>query len=322
MADMTAPPSFLDKFGGSTANVDYTDDPSKQGGILPIPLQGDSLATLETKMRNLARVVERGASVARFTGMMGTPQQSRDALQTAKMRMTEVEKEMFSHWEAGGRLPDVNWGTDVDAMPSGSEPRRKAEIQAEALNRLYKTDAATAGHVVHWKKTFRAIIPLLVSMTKVVGSERDFLGGQDVLDANEMAEVQTIGKVNGTTYASINAIQEEVHRLLSSINRSKDLLQAREHALKAKNPKYKVKQSPANDARQLLGKRRLGADVDFSADPIPERRVRRNLALGVHQESVPIASRAGEQRAPTRGGINQRRPHPDTDPSADMDTQI
>ncbi|ABM92660.1 unknown [Curvularia thermal tolerance virus] len=292
MSGMKAPVSFLEKYGGATANVDFSEGPSLPAEVLPMPEPTDSLQTLSNKMRALAEVVERGASVARFTGMLGTPQGSRDAEEVGKLRMTDLEREMFDHWAAGGVLPPIDWDKDMKKAPSSGEGMRRAQRRAQALNMLYKTDKAQPQHVMWYQDTYATIIPLLVAVTKVIGAQTDFLSGQDKLTDNEVAEVQTIGRATGTTYATINAIQEEVHKLLANINRSKDVLQAREHAIKAKNPEYKKKRSPENDRRGLLGKRKIGVEVDFGQAPEPSRRARRDLAQGIRPRSVIEAAKA------------------------------
>lgn len=307
MADMTAPASFVQRYGGATANVDYSRGPEKEEEFLPMPQQSDSLATLLGKMRALANVVEKGNSVARWTGYLGTPQGGRDAESVARTRMTEIELEMFDHWKSGGVLPDINWDVDRKKAPSGKDSLARAQRRAAGLNLLYHTDRATAEHVMFFVDQWQPIIPVLSAATKVVSAKIDFLSGQNKLDENEVAEVQTIGKAIGTTYGTINAIQEEVNRILSGINRAKDVMQAREHAIKAKNPDYKKPHSPANDRRELLGKRKIGADVDFSVMPEPARRARRDLAQGIQRSSLDSAIQAAVQtrrtlQAATRQG--------------------
>lgn len=241
--------TMLGKYGKDASAIDYGKMVREKGNLLELPTQEDSLNVIEEKMRALAEVVLDGASVAVNTGFAGTPGQVGDATAVAKGRMIGAERRMFDDWERGVKLPAFNRHADSKPFKGGESARRAYEKRAVGLDRLYRVKGSTIDNVAWWMEQYEVLAPILVGMTKVVSAEIEFFGGQKALSAMEMAEVQTIGKAVGEAYHKISVIQQEVHRLQKSIDSSKNVLQAREHAIKGENPDYRPRESVENRQR-------------------------------------------------------------------------
>ncbi|AXU24204.1 hypothetical protein [Trichoderma harzianum bipartite mycovirus 1] len=282
-------PSLLAQFGGANTNIDFSADPNRLAAALPIPEMGDSFEELQRKLRALAHVVEQGRSVAVATGYKAAAQQERDPREIARMAMTPVEIMQLDAWETGAALPKMDWGKDQGEPPQGDASRATALRRAAALNRLYKTDKATVENSTYFVKNYSPLIPLLTAVTKIIGAQRDLVGGMEELDEMQMAEIQTIGKIVATAQTNINRIQEEVRRLLRDINYSNSVLLARSHALKELIPKYKKKKDPVNDARLAVGRPAIGRSFDYRSKAAGAREDRTNFLRGTGL----VAGRAG-----------------------------
>lgn len=173
-----------------------SDRSSSQPDTLPIPQRSDSIDTLERTMIALADVVRRGESIAFATNYAASANWVRDAEQKAVAGMPPDELFMWKHYKKGHcKLPKVEWDAIQEEASTSTRPLRIARRRAEALNRLYKTDKACPEHSVWIVKNQLVMLPLIKAMARVIGAERDMLGGQCALDATQLADLQSINKI-------------------------------------------------------------------------------------------------------------------------------
>ncbi|KAJ2899481.1 hypothetical protein MKZ38_003038 [Zalerion maritima] len=163
---------------------------------LPIPETGDSISILGQKLVALANVVRSGQSIATVTNYVACPNQERDPVKIAIAEMPPLEFQAWSQY-AGGEypLPKIDWTTDRAAVPTSVNSLQRSIHRAEALNRLYNTEEAEPSHSTWFSNDQLGHLPLVKAMARVIGAERKLLGGQAVLTAVEMADLQTINKI-------------------------------------------------------------------------------------------------------------------------------
>lgn len=188
---------------------------------LAIPHRGDSIAVLQRKMTALAEAVRRGQSVALVTHYKASANPERDATRKAIVEMPIQELEAWTLYSQGKYpLPKVDWNASREPAPTSTRPLRIARRRAETLNRLYKTENADAGHSVWFTKSESVHLPLVKAMARVIGAERDLLGGQCALSATQIADLQSINEIlsvsgqilaergRGATAAAISSAQQ------------------------------------------------------------------------------------------------------------------
>jgi hypothetical protein len=76
--------------------------------------------------------------------------------------------------------------------PTSAKPLKTARRRAEALNRLYETDRAHEGHVVWITKNNIGLLHLVQAMARVIGEERNLVGGCGGWSATQLADLQSI----------------------------------------------------------------------------------------------------------------------------------
>jgi hypothetical protein len=163
---------------------------------LPIPLGDDSWTAVELKLSALAEAVRQGESIAAITRYAASMAQGRDPMSTAVTDMSPLEYDAWSHYTTGNYpLPKIDWSSDCDLTPTSTKSQRIARRRAEALNRLYNTDKAGPGHSIWFTKNEIYHLPLVKAMARIIGAERNLLGGQYALNSSERADLQTINRI-------------------------------------------------------------------------------------------------------------------------------
>jgi hypothetical protein len=163
---------------------------------LPIPEIGDSIDVLQRKLTALAGVVRRGQSIAVATSYAASTIQERDPVKIAVSEMPPLEFEAWDLYAEGKySMPKIDWDNSRDPVPTSAKPLRTARRRAEALNRLYQTDIADPSHAVWFTKNEAFYLPLVKAMARVIGAERNLLGGQGALDATQIADLQSINEI-------------------------------------------------------------------------------------------------------------------------------
>ncbi|RYP04009.1 hypothetical protein DL764_004741 [Monosporascus ibericus] len=163
---------------------------------LAIPQSNDSINVLQRKLTALADAVCRGQSIAVMTNYAASTIQQRDPVKIAVSEMPPQELDFWSLYAEGKYpLPKVDWDDNRGSLPTSARPLRTARRRAEALNRLYKTDNADPSHAVWFTKNEDFHLPLVKAMARVIGAERNLLGGQGALDATQIADLQSINEI-------------------------------------------------------------------------------------------------------------------------------
>ena len=182
----------------TTEDTDRPTSPSprSQAQGLLVPQENDSIVVLRQKMTALADAVRCGRGTAAATNYAACPLQERDATKKAVAEMTPPERGAWDVYTQGRYpLPNIKWDTSREPTPTSTTPLRIARRRAEALNRLYKTDKAESGHSVWFTKNEPGHLPLVKAMARVIGAERNLLGGQCTLGAEEIADLQSINEI-------------------------------------------------------------------------------------------------------------------------------
>jgi hypothetical protein len=163
---------------------------------LQIPQSDDSSTDIARKLTALTEAVRRGQSIAAVTNYAASMTQEREPMNIAVTEMTEQEYEAWSLYTAGKYpLPKIDWNSSRDPAPTSTKPLRIARRRAEALNRLYNTERADPGHSVWFTKHEIVHLPLVKAMARIIGAERNLVGGQYALNATQVADLQTINRI-------------------------------------------------------------------------------------------------------------------------------
>ncbi|KAG8531635.1 uncharacterized protein KY384_003266 [Bacidia gigantensis] len=163
---------------------------------MQIPQSEDSIADVARKLTALADTVRHGQSIAAVTKYVASTTQKRKPLDSAVTEMTEQEYNAWGLFTAGKYpLPEIDWDSCHDPAPTSTKPLRITHRRAEALNRLYDTEKADPSHSVWFSKHQIVHLPLVKAMARIIGAERNLLGGQNALNATQVADLQTINKI-------------------------------------------------------------------------------------------------------------------------------
>ena len=195
-----------------------------------VPQSGDSLEILCSKLTTIANVITAGESVAVATGYSAAASQERRSVQKAISQMHPFERDMWAYFETDPCvLPDIDWKTNIDLTPLSQEPLKTAHRRVEALNRLYKTDQAQPGHSVWFTKHHLVYLPLVKAMVRVIGVERDLVGG-GTWTATQLADLQSINKILSVTTQIVNG--RASNPFLPAITRAQALLASHRDTLR------------------------------------------------------------------------------------------
>lgn len=96
----------------------------------------------------------------------------------------------------------------------------------------------------------------------------------------DLAEVQTIHKAIAVASNKMNELFSALHLLSNSINTSREILQAREHALKNGIAGYKKRKDPINNQRAGVGLKKIGTQIDYRSKTGGARSQRTDLLGG------------------------------------------
>jgi hypothetical protein len=205
--------------------------PMKTGAaIVAIPQSEDTLTILCPKLTAIAEVVSAGQSVAVATGYSAAASQEQHAVRKAISQMPPLEGEAWIWFETGSyTLPDMEWKTTIQTTSLSPKPLKTARRRAEALNRLYKTDQVQPYHSVWFTKHHPAHLPLVKAMARVIGAEREIVGG-GVWTATQLADLQSINKILSVTAEIVKG--RGSGPLLPAVNYAQAVLVSRKDTLR------------------------------------------------------------------------------------------
>ncbi|TKA75312.1 hypothetical protein B0A49_01201 [Cryomyces minteri] len=154
-------------------------------------------------------------SVAAATDYLATTTKKQDTKCKAVAEMMPDERQYYEAFRAKTlepKLPVITWETDRGRIPKSTRHLKSAQRHAEALNRLYCTDKAEICHATWFAKTPIGFMPLVKAIDRVIGAERDAVGGQTIATAAQLAELQTLRYIISTTARIMDEDDRRTHR--------------------------------------------------------------------------------------------------------------
>lgn len=204
--------------------------------------------------------------------------------------MTFMEFEQFEAWTSGVIMPPFDFETNKEILPGAAGNRERHERRARAMSKIWNVDNATAENSMYVSIYMTYMVPLLIAVSKVEAAESELEGVSDEgLSAIELKEIQIAHKIVAVATSNMNRVMEQMRKLTSSINSSKELIQARERNIKSKITGYKHKKYAVNDMRYLR-EAAIRHDVDyFSLAARGRRDDRTALRGGIRRARIPTS---------------------------------
>lgn len=270
---------FQAMFGGATADGDYPGGPGADGSFLPTPQAGDDLETTARKLRALALVVEQGKSLAVATGYRQAAHPERDPEALARMEMPPIQVMQLDAWQAGAKMPDIEWSKSTKAVPSGARSGLRFARAARAMEEIWQVEGLDGENASWLTSNMVYALPLVTAVMEIQSAKRH--------DVNQMqlAEVQTAHKIVVTTTKIMNDMYRRLDILRRDINQAKDIIQAREHALKGKMSGYKTNQDRFTEQGDAMDLSVIRAYLDLGDSTKGKRMDRTNLLSGTDTQS-------------------------------------
>ena len=180
----------------NTVNSALSSSGRQKSPVLAIPHPDDTIHQLSSKLIAIAKVIIVGESIAIATAFSAAPVQERSASKAVTSQMTPLEMEAWTAFTRGTwQLPEFDWDNNLAPAPTSPKSLKAAHRRAEALNQLYKTDRAHKGHVAWVTQNLIEVLPLIKAMARVIGSERNLVGGRDGWSPTQFADLQSINKI-------------------------------------------------------------------------------------------------------------------------------
>ena len=244
---------------------------------LPLPALGDSIDLLAPKLSALNRLIKDGQSIAIATGFAATPNHEKDGVKKAVSEMTPDELMCWqSYVENRCQLPVMDWATNVGVPPSSTKSLRLARKRAEALNHIYKTDKATPSHSVWFANNHPEALHLVKAVARVIGVDKNILGGHSTANAILLADLQTINKVLGVTRKIMKKKGDRTKE--TSLRTAYKTLISRRQQIRA--------------LRKPADRKRKRAALESPEEPEPEPKRKPELKLMSEPQTAPVASNA------------------------------
>ncbi|KAH6716367.1 hypothetical protein BKA61DRAFT_342254 [Leptodontidium sp. MPI-SDFR-AT-0119] len=212
------------------SSLDATRDTRQHQPVLPIPHLSDSPNELLSKLIAIADVLRAGRSIAEATAYSAAPTQDRNAEKRAVSQMRLQEQEAWTTFQDGlWHLPEFDWDNNSLPPPTSTKPLKTARRRAEALNRLCETDRAHEGHVVWITKNNMGLLHLVQAMARVIGEERNLVGGCGGWSATQLADLQSINRIlsiSGQMCQESNVLRSEISDIQRVLGTHRHRLQA------------------------------------------------------------------------------------------------
>lgn len=221
---------------GKNEPIEFSESQLDGHNTLDILEETDDLESMARKLEAFARIVRQGKSLAVSMDYKLTQHQQRDSLAVARDRMNYTEIMLYDAWAGGATVDALDWSVCRRETPVSSRSASRFKRYAAAMQRIWKDptpDEQNASWVIAHATH---LTPLIKAVTKVIAAEQEFLGGRTFLSENEVAELQTVHKIVVSATTNLNAINAHIRGLIRSVNCSREVLQARENALKNRPP--------------------------------------------------------------------------------------
>lgn len=241
--------------------------------IHPIPEIDDDLETTATKLKDLASVVQKGNSLALWTGLKAaTPQPRSDAETNARMQMTPSERQAYDAWKEGKyQIPEFEWTGNVAVVPNGVQSLKKFEKRAVAMDIIWGwrplsqpereedkekegssgvTARATPENASWLTFNMPATLPLIQAVVRVLNAEKQAQQNPHAgLSEMEVVEMETARKIVATAERNRSRELERIRLLTRSISQNTEVMKARiqslEKLLQSSSPSQSLQSSPS-----------------------------------------------------------------------------
>ncbi|EYE97481.1 uncharacterized protein EURHEDRAFT_295634 [Aspergillus ruber CBS 135680] len=229
--------------------------------IHAIPEIDDDLETTANKLKDLASVVQRGNSLALWTGLKAaTPQPRSDAVTNARMQMTPSERQAYDAWKEGKyQIPEFEWTGNVAVVPKGAQSLKKFEKRAIAMDIIWgwrplsqperedkgeegegssasdstSMNARATPENASWL-TFNmpATLPLIQAVVRVLNAEKQAQQNPHAgLSEMEIVEMETARKIVAAAERNRSRELERIRLLTRSITQNTEVMKARIQSL-------------------------------------------------------------------------------------------
>jgi len=222
--------------------------------IHPIPEIDDDLETTATKLKDLASVVQKGNSLALWTGLKAaTPQPRSDAETNARMQMTPSERQAYDAWKEGKyQIPEFEWSGNVAVVPKGAQSLKKFEKRAVAMDVIWgqrplsqpdredkekegssgASARATPENASWLTFNMPATLPLIQAVVRVLNAEKQAQQNPHAgLSEMEMVEMETARKIVAAAERNRSRELERIRLLTRSISQNTEVMKTRIQSL-------------------------------------------------------------------------------------------
>lgn len=218
--------------------VDFTSGPASENDVYEIPIPGESLNRTCEKMLALADVVRSGRSVAVMTGFMDAISENKDSETIAWDGMTENERNQYTQWKEGKRLPAYDWKKCVESVGDRTDLVQRYERRAAAAREIWDNDTITKENIAWITTRNESILPLIIAVAKIHAANRNSETDQEYLMGAWSIEQQTIHRVLAIATENQNIAIAEVECYFRQVIPYIEVLQARKYAILAKYLEY------------------------------------------------------------------------------------
>lgn len=223
--------NFADRFGGSSAVVDFQSTKALFPEVLTMPACSDGLDEIVSKMQEIVKVVENGFSAAVATEFGAVAHREQDLENIAKITMTVAEKEQYEAFKEGVPLPRFDWNLNKRIVLMEESTRELYVKRAAAMGVIYNKSDVLPEHYFWLAKNWEYALPLVTAVAKVQEFRQDLAKACETLSEKEEAEIRTLRAINGIATYRMDVAYSRLNQRAADIDYCKEILQAREHAL-------------------------------------------------------------------------------------------
>ncbi|GCB24208.1 hypothetical protein AAWM_07093 [Aspergillus awamori] len=227
--------------------------------FLAVPTETDDLEATCTKLKELAKTVEQGNSLALFTGLkLATYPSKSDPESVAMSQLTPEELWMYETWKEmkmiqdaestngdrscgeedrnGMKLPYFDWEQNVAPVPQGAQSLKRFTQRAAAMDVVFGHQGATPENASWLTSHMIFMLPLVKAVTKITNIKKNLKNNHQSrhtrgLTDMEAAEVETARKLVAIATKNRAREMEKIRRLTKSIEEDALIIRGRAEAL-------------------------------------------------------------------------------------------
>ncbi|KAK5149087.1 hypothetical protein LTR04_000094, partial [Oleoguttula sp. CCFEE 6159] len=206
---------FLERFNQRQAPasaIDYTPETTRRIPILRVPTERQDLVAMLYLLKPLNAVILSNRSVATAT-----------AEGRVFQCMDPYNQEQYQAWKDGALgPPDACWFTLRGDVPTDSIQLRDLNDRRIALRVLYGRSDITVSNTSAWMRAFPYMVPLLLSITKVVKANHEIYTTNDSSNptGNPMAaiELQFCANIVSVVTEECARVKEQTEALINTLD--------------------------------------------------------------------------------------------------------